>query len=273
MHTLENEELSVSILDPLADHERFGTRYCTGGYIFQVKNSRLGNLLSGPTYPDDFNVFDGQGIPDSFSHNPLKQQASDREGLVIGIGRCDLEANTVTEFCHWDLTRTDTSITLRTEQQLGDFALRLERHLTLIGRTVRSEITLDNTGNRPIPISWYPHPFFPQLDNTDELCRFNIPVDLSENDGYTLGENGFITRKAWPGWDQAGHFLALDHQATTPLIVLQKHPLVGLVAASCSYIPGFFPIWGNRNTFSWEPYLERTVFKNQTLSWSISYDF
>ena len=85
MHTLENEELSVSILDPLADHERFGTRYCTGGYIFQVKNSRLGNLLSGPTYPDDFNVFDGQGIPDSFSHNPLRQQASDQEALVIGI--------------------------------------------------------------------------------------------------------------------------------------------------------------------------------------------
>ena len=54
---------------------------------------------------------------------------------------------------------------------------------------------------------------------------------------------------------------------------VQKHPAAGLIAASCSYIPGFFPIWGNCNTFSWEPFLERTVFKNQTLSWSISYDF
>ena len=48
---------------------------------------------------------------------------------------------------------------------------------------------------------------------------------------------------------------------------------LGLVAATCSYIPAFFPIWGNKNTFSWEPFLERTVFRGQTLRWSIEYEF
>jgi hypothetical protein len=55
--------------------------------------------------------------------------------------------------------------------------------------------------------------------------------------------------------------------------VVQKHPKLGLVAGVCSYIPAFFPIWGNGNTFSWEPYLERGVGVNQALTWWIDYEF
>src|SRR4026208_1564929 len=73
MYTLTSEFLEVSILDPLADQERFGTRYCTGGYIFQIMDRRHGALLSGPTYPDSFNWFDGQGIPDAFNLSPLSE--------------------------------------------------------------------------------------------------------------------------------------------------------------------------------------------------------
>src|SRR5262245_49107041 len=93
MYTLTNESLEVSILDPLADQERFGTRYCTGGYIFQIEDRRHGALLSGPTYPDSFNWFDGQGIPDAFNLSPLREPAtSDPAALIIGIGVCDLQA-------------------------------------------------------------------------------------------------------------------------------------------------------------------------------------
>ena len=76
MYELRNNSLSVTILDPLADQERFGVRYCTGGYIYQVEDARHGPLLSGPTYPDSFNWFDGQGIPDAFNLSPLRDPDS-----------------------------------------------------------------------------------------------------------------------------------------------------------------------------------------------------
>jgi hypothetical protein len=271
MYSLKNESLEVSILDPIADQERFGTRYCTGGYIFQIMDAQLGELLSGPTYPDSFNWFDGQGIPDAFNLSPLREPtAADATALVIGIGLCDLQANQVTEFCRWEVEQTPRQIGMQTEQTFQDFALELERSVSLYQRTVRSLTRLENTGRRPIPLRWFPHPFFPQ-PKTDELCRLNIAVSFPENPGYELAENGFICRKGWP-W-QEGRYQALDHAAQTNLVVLQKHPALGLVAATCSYVPGFFPVWGNRHTLSWEPFFERTLAPGQETTWWIDYDF
>jgi hypothetical protein len=146
----------------------------------------------------------------------------------------------------------------------------LERTVALHHRTVRSTTRLKNIGKPPIPIRWFPHPFYPQ-PATDELCRFNLPVSFTANPGYELADNGFIWRKGWP-W-QEGHYQALDHEARTNLVILQKHPALGLVAATCSYVPSFFPIWGNQHTFSWEPFFERTLAAGQETSWWIDYDF
>lgn len=271
MYTLTSASLEVSILDPVADQGRFGTRYCTGGYMFQIVDGQHGPLLSGPTYPDSFNWFDGQGIPDAFNLGPLREPgASDPTALIIGAGVCDLQANQVVEFCRWDVRQGPSELAMRTAQTFGRYALELERTVALQHRTVRSTTRLKNTGSLPIPIRWFPHPFFPH-PATDELCRFNIPVSMPANPGYELAASGFIARKDWP-W-QAGHFQALDHAAQSNLVVLQKHPGLGLVAATCSYIPAFFPIWGNRHTFSWEPYFERTLGMGQETTWWIDYDF
>ncbi len=271
MYSLKNESLEVSILDPSTDQERFGTRYCTGGYIFQIVDSQLGELLSGPTYPDSFNWFDGQGIPDAFNLSPLREPtATDPTALIIGTGLCDLQANQVSAFCRWEVEQNLSQIRMRTEQAFQNFALELERTVRLHHRTVRSTTRLKNTGRRPIPIRWFPHPFFPQ-PNTDELCRFNIPLSFPENPAYELAENGFICRKDWP-WPE-GRYQALDHAAQTNLVVLQRHPGLGLVAATCSYVPGFFPIWGNPHTFSWEPFFERTLAGDQEAIWWIDYVF
>lgn len=272
MYTLQNDQLSVDVLDPIADVERFGTRYCTGGYIFQVTDAEQGPLLSGPTYPDSFNTFDGQGIPDAFNQSPLKDaKSSDTQALIIGIGLCDLEKNEVETFCSWDVQQEGSGLRMHTDQEFAHYALGLTREVSLHGRTVRSSITLANTGRRPIPIRWFPHPFYPQT-TSDELCRFNIPVSFPENDGYGLADSGFIARKNWPNWEK-GYYQALTHEAHSNLVILQKHPIVGLVAATCSYVPSFFPIWGNKNTFSWEPFLERSAAPGQTLAWSIDYEF
>lgn len=271
MYSLKNNALEVAVLDPIADQERFGTRYCTGGYIFQITDAHVGDLLSGPTYPDSFNWFDGQGIPDAFNLSPLHEPAMPGPvALIIGIGLCDLQANRVTEFCHWEVQSEALQLRMRTQQVFQSFAFDLERTVELRQRTVRSTTRLKNTGKWPIPIRWFPHPFFPQPDS-DALCRLNIPVNFSANPGYELAESGFICRKGWP-W-QEGHYMALDHAAQTNLVILQKHPLLGLVAATCSYVPNFFPIWGNGRTFSWEPFFERTLAAGQETSWWIDYDF
>lgn len=271
MYTLANDTLTVSILDPVADRDRFGVRYCTGGYIFQVHDPRLGDLMSGPTYPDSFNWFDGQGIPDAFNLQPLTgASASDPLALVLGIGLCDLAAKEVRAFCEWEVSEVANRLTFHTVQRHQNFAVELERAVSLEGRTIRSQTRLWNRGQAPIPMRWFPHPFYPQPE-TDELIKLNVPVAEIAGDGYELRANGFIARRGWP-WD-TGYYQPLNHTSLSSLVILQKHPKLGLVAATCSFAPDYFPIWGNPRTFSWEPFLERTVGGGQEMNWWIDYEF
>jgi hypothetical protein len=282
MYTLKNDTLKVAILDPVGDRKRLGTRYCTGGYIFQITDVDHGDLLAGPTYPDAFNTFDGQGIPDAFNLNPLRMPTLPRrhmdpdaaqpeagQALILGIGVCDMVEDRVEDWCTWQVEATPESVRMITYHSYLKFDIELERTVRLLGRTVRSETTVRNNG-WPMAIRWFPHPFFPQPE-TAELCKFNVAVSFPENPGYELGPNGFVQRRAFP--ERRGFYQALDHDGRTNLVVLQKHPKVGLVAATCSYAPSFFPIWGNANTFSWEPFFERSLAPQQAVSWSIDYDF
>jgi hypothetical protein len=269
MLTLNNTQLEVQVLDPVADQRRFGTRYCTGGYIFQIVDPVHGPLLTGPTYPDSFNVFDGQGIPDAFNLAPLRGDGAD--ALILGIGMCDLAANVVREFCTWNIDHSGDALSFRTHHEYRDWRVELLREIRLAGRTVRSTTTLRSTGRAPVPMRWFPHPFYPQTSD-DELVWFNTAIDFDQNaPGYAHAASGFLRRRNGP-WTE-GHYLPLSHDATAPLTVLQRHPQLGLAAASCSYAPDFFPVWGNPRTFSWEPFLERTVAPGQSYAWHIDYHF
>ena len=96
MFTINNAYLNVAVLDPVADQARFGARYCTGGYIYQITDQRCGDLLSGPTYPNSFNWFDGQGFPDSFRIHLSDQTNKDNpQELGIGIGLINRADNAV----------------------------------------------------------------------------------------------------------------------------------------------------------------------------------
>jgi len=269
MLTLDNGSLEVEILDPVADRERFGVRYCTGGYVFQVRDHRLGDLLSGPTFPASFNWFDGQGLPDAFNLNPLQSTRTLGEAAIIGIGVCDLHAKRVKSFCDWRIERSDAEIVFTTAQAYEDWAFTLVRTVALIGRTVRSHTALANTGKSFVPVRWFPHPFYPQPEH-DELLWVNAPLRWRDAAGYRRLPNGFIARDGV--WTD-GRYLPLEHDATAPLVVLQRHPLLGLATAQLSYVPDFFPIWGNRFTMSWEPFLERMVAPGTTLDWTIDYTF
>ena len=148
MFTLQNNQLTVEILDPVADSARFGVRYCTGGYIFQIHDATHGPLLSGPTYPHAFNWFDGQGIPDAFNLSPLKSSESEPVALILGIGLCDLNAKTIQEPCQWQVTQSADAIHFATQQSFEEWSVTLERTVTLIQRTVRSDTTARCTGRR-----------------------------------------------------------------------------------------------------------------------------
>jgi hypothetical protein len=288
MLTLANDQLEVSILDPARDQVRLGSRYCTGGYVYEVADRRLGVITSGPGYPDEVfpPVFDGQGLPEAFPSllwpgvDPAVPHAYAAPGtsmLVLGVGLVEAPPSarvremTVQEFCRWNVARSSTQVVMTTHQTFASWTLGLTRELTLLNRTLVSRTRLDNVGQDAILFRWFPHPFFP-LPN-GECCRFNLDVTFPENPGYELLGNGFIGTKVDHPWDRVGHFQALSFSSGERLVTLQRHPTLGLLAATCSYSPSYLPIWGNRNTFSFEPYLEQTVAPDASETWSITYDF
>src|SRR5260370_15601820 len=146
MYSIANASLSVSILHPIADQGRLGTRYCTGGYIFQVEDCQRGPLMAGPTYPDRYDPFNGQGIPDAFNLAPLRSPAGGAQALILGIGVCDLERNQVVEYCRWAVEQTGAAVRMRTQQEFEGFQVELERTVSLTNRTVRSATNVKNSG-------------------------------------------------------------------------------------------------------------------------------
>lgn len=288
MLTLSNDQLDVSILDPVRDQVRLGARYCTGGYVYAIADRQRGVITSGPGYPaEDYPpVFDGQGLPEAFPSPLWPGVASAPPGsypppgtpmLVIGVGLVEatgperLREMPVQEFCRWTTTRSGPRLVSETRQALAGWALVLTRELRLIHRTLVSASRLANVGQEPLSFRWFPHPFFP--NPRGECCKFNVPVSFPENPGYELADNGFIWTRLDHPWDRKGHYQVVQVERHDRLVTLQRHPGLGLIAATCSYAPSFLPIWGNSNCFSFEPYLEQTVAPGAEVQWSITYDF
>ncbi len=283
MYTLQNDVLKVSILDPLADQKRLGSRYCAGGYIYQVTDARKGELLSGPQYPDpEPNVFDGQGAPDMF-FTPLLPGEVPVGGEVgcIGVGRVrrtserepfDVRYNpTVIEYLPWQVEQTGEAIRMTTGQTFHDWAYSLSRLVVLRGRTLVSTTAIASQGSAPLPVRWFAHPFFP-LTPDNVLCKFSEPLDLPENPAYFFDARGYICRKPDFDWN-VGYFQPFTPAGKGPMTILEKHPLLGEVIATTDFAPGFLPIWGNARTFSFEPYFIRTLEPGQSAEWSITYTF
>ncbi len=285
MYTLSDDQLEVSILDPVADRDRMGPRYCTGGYIFQIEDAGR-PLLSGPTYPENFNWFDGQGIPDSFAQAPLRSLHSpSSQALIPGIGLCDTSAKTILEHCEWDVhaedlrsenlgakdaRAEDCRIRFRNQQSWEDYSFVLEREVSLSGRVLSSHTRIENLTAVQFPISWFPHPFFPLPSDPDSaLCSFPAPVEIAPGSAFYLSEDGYL-RCSDPSTLQP---VSVRCNSAGPLTVLQHHPHLGLVAARYSFSAGHILAWANPKTFSFEPYLEQTIGGRMALEWSAEYHF
>ena len=283
MLKLENAQLCLELVDPFADLKLLGSRYCTGGYIFQVRDNIIGDLLSGPTYPDGgFNSFDGQGAPEVFL------TALNEEKAAIGEDVCVLGVGTVTrtspktpfhvrdnpavkEFAKWDIDQMAGAITMRTRQVFDKWDTSITRSVSLQERNVESKTNLSNNGRDPLPLRWFPHPFFPFPKN-NVACRISGSVSVPNNPGFSINDEGYIELKPGYNWKK-GLYQPLIIDNTGIFSAKQLHPLVEKVIVRCNYIPSFIPVWANDNTFSFEPYLETEIKSCDHVTWKIQYEF
>ncbi|MDX2054639.1 MAG: hypothetical protein SFV15_19720 [Polyangiaceae bacterium] len=283
MLKLANTSLEVEILDPVRDLNRCGSRYCVGGYIYQVLDKNLGPLLSGPQYPRaNPDVFHGQGAPEQFVRVLGEDADIGDEVAVIGVGRVRRTGEArpmfarynpeVLSFLPWTVEQTDTKIVFRSEDEFRGFAYELTRTVRLDGRAVLSETHISNRGLLPIPVEWYAHPFFPAcLDRI--CCKPSAPVVLKENPGYFLNSDGFIQQKVEGDW-AVGYYLELSYaKSSAPLSVVQRHPKLGQLITKTDFPPARLPIWSNDCTFSFEPYFIEELLPRHAAAFAVTYEF
>lgn len=283
MIILKNEYLSVSILDPRADRRRFGSRYCTGGYIWQITDNNNIELLSGPAYPDpNPPIFDGQGFPEVFE-TALDQSKAlvGEELLVLGVGRV-LRTSPVTpfhvrdnpvvvSFCEWRIDEEPDRVVMTTEQRFGNFAIELVREVKLDKRSIASSTKVINQGTETVPLRWFAHPFFPHPED-GICCRFSIPVNVPENPGFFMNRENFLQMNPDHQWEK-GCYRPLETQWGKKITIEQRHPVTGSVLINLGFPLAWMPVWGNKATFSFEPYFSAELTEGKEANWFISYQF
>jgi hypothetical protein len=282
MLTLANEELEVTLLDPEADLARLGSRYCSGGYVYQVTDRKLGPLCAGPQYPAlQPDPFDGQGLPEVFEIALGQDRARvGDEVLVLGVGRVLRESSvrpfhvrdnpTVTERARYSVRLESTAVTMSTEQRFERSALELERYVRLEGRSLTSRTRVENRGEGPLPLRWFAHPFFPRSD--DGWVSLSLEADFADNPGFAWSPDGRIVPKRSHAW-RLGQYLPIRATLGYELTAKQAHAALGQLELECRFPLGFLALWGNDRTLSLEPFFHTVLEAGDSAVWSIVYRF
>jgi len=283
MLLLRSGGLEAELLDPTNPEERArqGTRYCWGGYVWQVRDGRTGvPLLAGPEWPNATPTpFNGQGLPESFRHAAWPDQVPltvfHGRGFILGVG--DVEPGPdgtpfVAQPCPWEISREEDALRFATRQATLGWECRLERRVSVEGRVLVSATTVANTGPKPLPLHWFAHPFF-ALTEGRLFCGLPAGYGCEDNPGFEVdaaGRLGFKRRFSGPN---DGHFQLLRVPPATPLRALLSHPAIASVTFSTDFTPDLCPVWGNGNTWSIEPYIMTTLAPGEARSWTLRYEF
>ena len=282
MFTLEGPDLAVKILDPEADRGNLGSRYCSGGYVWQVEDARHGALLSGPCFPDpEPPPFDGQGLPEVFETALGQDRARVGDDVwVIGVGRVRRESATspfhvrdnptVVERAQWIVERSPLVVTMRSRETFSDFELELERTVSLDGRTLTSSTALANRGSRDLPVRWFAHPFLPWAG--PDVLGFSLETTLPENPGFFTNVRGAVERRKEHAWAN-GCYVVPRTALGGELGVTQAHPALGSVRVKCRFPLAWLALWGNERTVSFEPFHATVLTPGAESAWAIEYSF
>ena len=287
MLRLSNHELSLDILDPTdaADNERQGWRYCHGGYVWQVTDAKLGPLVTGPSYPAEPAVYDGQGLPESFRH--IRRENGSRltwqgdVGVAIGAGAITANPDPkapapdsvrLGERCQWTVKPAADHVIFLTRQTAAGLSFELSRKIELADRTVTSSTQLTNVGDVPLSLQWFPHPFWAL---TEQRAKMQLPAGTTvpENAVFTIAADGSLSFKRPFDPKPDSQFSLLTLPPMQPLALSLNHPKLARVTFSVSYVPEECPIWGNGHTVSVEPYLGLTIPPGETRHWFVRHGF
>lgn len=276
-----NARLRLDLLDPVADRALLGTRYCWGGYIWQVwdlEGPEPLPLVRGPEWPAERPVpFNGQGLPESFRHRTLAGTPltwRGEEGLGVGIGSLGLAADRsvlVAEPCRWEIEPGPDRLVFRTTHAAAGYACAVVRTLALAGRTLTSHTALSNLGPARLALEWFAHPFF-ALPATGADAALPAGTSIAENPGFALADGRLRERRRFAGQND-GHMDQVRLPAGEPLAASLPHPARGPVAFRTSFVPDRCVVWGNDRTFSLEPYLVLDLAPGETRTWSLHYAF
>ena len=283
MFKLSNDQLSITILDPRHDQPYLGSRYCSGGYIWQVEDHLAGPLLTGPQYPAETpEQFHGQGAPEAFVTPLGSGDVQVGEAVtMIGVGEV-VRSSTVTpfhvrdnpavrRFCKWTVGAGADHIRMVTEQAAEEHAVTLVRSVILDGRTVISRSEICNRSAVPVPIRWFPHPFFPPSPRG--ICTtLGFEWSLDENEGYFRDGEGVLRMKPEYPWEK-GLFQQLQIPRGVRLEAHVRHPSLDRVVLTSDYPLESLPVWSNRAAFSPEPHMACSVAPGERCEWNITYRF
>jgi hypothetical protein len=276
---LQNHELRLDLLDPIADAERLGPRYCWGGYIWQVHDAKLGPLVSGPEFPKpNPTPFNGQGLPESFRHRSrggAPYTWSGNTGIAIGAGILSAGENdtvTLTEPCRWTITPFADHLVFQTRQAAAGLSYELSRKVELRNRTITSFTQLTNVGDTPLALEWFAHPFWVL---TDGRARLKLPAGTTtpENPGFTIAADGTLTFKRPFVSNDDSQFALLALPRGRELTVSIDHPTLARVLFATSFVPDECPVWANAHTVSVEPYLTLRLASGETRHWHVWHEF
>ncbi len=280
MFCVQNSELRVDVLDPVADAARLGARYCWGGYIWQVHELVVGPLLRGPEWPHPApSAFNGQGLPESFRHRSLDGAPftwRGAHGVALGAGELSTDASgavTLGTPCEWRVLAEESRLTFTTVHSAAGFRYELTRTVSLHGRELRSHTLLRNASDDArLVLEWFAHPFFPLVEG---VVRAELPVgtSLAENAGFALAGRALTQQRAFLRQDDGHMERSLRLPAGQPLVATLAHPRIGDIRFATDFAPNACVIWGNDRTFSCEPYLTLDVAPAEAREWELVYRF